>query len=352
MTIDNKEWLRTTVMRLYLSGLSQEEISNETGASEGTVNAVLQDAMMLDDTLKLQREIAITCKKSGMSVKQLASNLVFENSIIKMGFEEGKTHSILKAIDNIFAKDGILEPDFVAKIIFDIISLMLKNKVSLQEISGEIQIKYTELNGLNQEIKNTKKFLGELQKRKTNALSENRLTRAELSQFRRVRKHFEALGIDFKKIVELKNVLRNIQDKNCDIKEIINELKTIRSLQNTKQELQNNCNDLQHILAISKNKQEEQKGYWSFLYPATDILNKLLRSGIDKNVIYDIFDVLQKHPRLSINKLSEDIDTYGGIEGAIYSKRREYDERIHSIQSLKAQNNIELDTPIENSLME
>jgi hypothetical protein len=349
LTIDNKDWLRTTAVRLYLSGLSQEEISNETGVSEGTVNAILQYAVISDDTLKLQREIAITCKKGGISVKQLASNMVFENSIKRGTFEEGKIHSFLKAIESKFTKDGIFEPDFVAKIIFEITMLVMKNGLSLQEVCDEIQNKYHELNGLNQEIKNTKTFLKEMQSRKINALSEHRLTRMELNKFRKVRKCFEAVGLDFNEIDEIKNVLRNIKEKKHDIPDIINELKKIRSLQNTKQQLQNNCDDLQNILTIFKNKQEAQKRSWGFLYPAIETLNGLLRRGIDQNIIHDLFAMLQNHPYLSINNLSEDIDTYGRIEGAIYKMRREHNDLIDRLYSLKAQSSIQIDTNIENT---
>ncbi|MDP9305537.1 MAG: hypothetical protein M3O68_04250 [Thermoproteota archaeon] len=334
--------MRTTVIRLYLSGLSQEEISIETGVSEGTVNAIMQE--ISDDNLILQREVAIVCKKAGITVKQLASNLAFENSIKRLGFEEGKIHAILKAISRPFTDDGIQDLDFVAKVISDIATLTVKNNVSLEELSVEIQNKYLELNRLKQEIKNAKWSLKELQKRKIKLLSENRLTHTELNRFRKTRKSFEKIGLDFKKPDEIENVLRNIKEKNCDIPDIINELKVTRSLENKKQDLQNACNDLQNVLAISTNKQEEQKRYWSHLYPAIDLLNKLLQRGIDQNVILIIFDVLQKHPYLSISAFSKDIDTYGGIEGAIFKKRKEYIDLTDRINSLKAQGNIEIDT--------
>ena len=70
MTIYNKEWLRSTIIRLYLSGLPQEEIASETETSEGTVNAVIQEAILADNILKLQREVAIIAKRTGVSVKQ------------------------------------------------------------------------------------------------------------------------------------------------------------------------------------------------------------------------------------------------------------------------------------------
>ena len=113
-------------MRLYLSGLPQEEIASETGASEGTVNAVLQEAILLDNTLKLQRDVAIVAKRSAISVQQLASALAVENSIKRQAFEQGKVHSVLKAIDHTFTQDGRLEPELVGKIFLQITELYVE----------------------------------------------------------------------------------------------------------------------------------------------------------------------------------------------------------------------------------
>jgi hypothetical protein len=53
-------------------------------------------------------------------------------------------------------------------------------------------------------------------------------------------------------------------------------------------------------------------------------MNRLLQRGINAVVIYNIFDVLAKHQNyLSINDMAKDIDTYGGIVGAIFKKKRE-----------------------------
>jgi DNA-directed RNA polymerase specialized sigma24 family protein len=53
-------------MSLY--GLSQEKISQELGISEGTVSTVLQELKQSDDTLALQHEVAVLCKKHGISI--------------------------------------------------------------------------------------------------------------------------------------------------------------------------------------------------------------------------------------------------------------------------------------------
>jgi orotate phosphoribosyltransferase-like protein len=74
MTIKDKEWLSHQILRLHLSGHTQEQIAGELHVSEGTVNPIIQELINSDDTLVLQREIAIVSKSSGISIKQIASN--------------------------------------------------------------------------------------------------------------------------------------------------------------------------------------------------------------------------------------------------------------------------------------
>jgi orotate phosphoribosyltransferase-like protein len=83
LTIQNKDWLVAQTIRLTLRGFSQEEVSRELRVSEGTVNAIIQDLNASDNMLGLQHEIAVVCKKSGQSIKQLASNMAFANAIKK-----------------------------------------------------------------------------------------------------------------------------------------------------------------------------------------------------------------------------------------------------------------------------
>ena len=72
---ENREWLKTQILRKYLSGLSQEQIAIKLDISEGTVSAFLQESRQLDDTLMLQHEIAVVCDKCNIPIQELASNL-------------------------------------------------------------------------------------------------------------------------------------------------------------------------------------------------------------------------------------------------------------------------------------
>jgi hypothetical protein len=240
LTIENKEWLCAQIRRLSLSGFSQEEISRELHVSEGTVNAIIQELNTSDDTLRLQHDIAIVSKKSRQSIKQLASNMAFENAIKRMGFEQNNVHSILRAIDCICRQDGSLKPDLVAKLMIDIFNLILKNRISLEDLYDEIDRKYYELNELGEEINKTKKSLTELQNEKKKALGQYNMSLKELNNFAKLREYFEEVGLDIENRDEILNVLWDIQEMDKDPKRIIDGVKKIRFLEITKQKKNNN----------------------------------------------------------------------------------------------------------------
>jgi hypothetical protein len=107
--------------------------------SEGTVNAILQEVNASDDIFRLQHEIAVVAKKSGQSIKELASNMAFANAIKSMAFEQNKIHPILKAIDCICPQDGSLKPDYIANLIFQIFDKIVKKPIPLHKLGEEIE---------------------------------------------------------------------------------------------------------------------------------------------------------------------------------------------------------------------
>ena len=74
MTLNKKNRLKNEVLRLYLSGNSQENIAKEVNLSIGMVNALVNETIESDDTADLQRQIAIVSKKTGVDIKQMVSN--------------------------------------------------------------------------------------------------------------------------------------------------------------------------------------------------------------------------------------------------------------------------------------
>src|SRR6476660_9658029 len=104
MTLQNKNWLKNEIFRLYLSGDSQENIANTLKISVGTVNNFISEIIKSDDTVDLQRQIAIVAKKNGVDIKQIAANLRWKNKIKQWSLDDKKIEKFLDVMNMLFNK--------------------------------------------------------------------------------------------------------------------------------------------------------------------------------------------------------------------------------------------------------
>jgi len=315
MTIQDKEWLSHQTIRLSLSGHTQEQIARELHVSEGTVNAIIQELINSDDTLVLQREIAIVSKSSGISIKQIASNMAFANAIKAMAYENGRHESVIRAIDSICIRDGSFNPDAIATIFMQFCEMVLKNNTSPINVYREIQSKYRELDNVNKQLEDMRIKLKQLVE-----FAKHAITGLILQKFLSLKKDFEEVGLDFDKRDEIVNILRNLKQMHTNPKKIINEVKRIPSLKAYKLSLIEKCEKIEKILENYKKEIEVQQRSMGFLYPAVELVTNLLQRGNSPESILKLFEILSKHPDLSLVQFAYDIETYGGIKAALDKK--------------------------------
>jgi hypothetical protein len=176
----NKDWLKAQILRRYLDGLSQEQISIELDASEGTVSAYLQELRQMDDTLILQHEIAVICHKNNISVQQLASNLAYSNALKKLAFDHNQIDLLLRTLDKILVKDGSSSPERIATLILQICDFMEANEISLEETHKKTEEKKEELIEIKKKIVESKKIFQNTEQARIEALRKKRVTLANL----------------------------------------------------------------------------------------------------------------------------------------------------------------------------
>ena len=335
MTIDNKEWLWKNILRLYLSGLTQEEISRELDVSEGTINAILQELIASDNTLELQHEIAIVCKKTGQSPKQLASNLRFENVILRMGYNKNKLHDLLGAINRAFVEDGSVKENYVAKLILDISDLVLKKGMSLGNLYPQIESKYQELNKLNEETQKKESEIAILQSRKNLALIDYQTTVAQLEKFAKLKEIFDEVGLDIDNMEETRNVLLDFQEHGDAIK-IVEELKAIRLLDLKKADLEMECKRIVENLDEMQKRKYELEQKWGYLFPSIQVISNLLQAGVSADDISQIFQIpyIFENP-LILPNLCLDLEIYGKLSIAIFTKEREYESLMNGLNTMR-----------------
>ena len=60
---------------------------------------------------------------------------------------------------------------------------------------------------------------------------------------------------------------------------------------------------------------------------AVDLVNKIIEKGVSEDEIVSLFDAIENHEsHLSLPDLIMDINTYGGIESAIFETKRELEQ--------------------------
>lgn len=161
MTLVNKTWLKQEITRLFLSGESQESIAVQLDISVGTVNNFVNEIIKSDDTIELQRQIAIISKKSGVSIGQIAVNLRCKNQIIRQSAQDDKkTEKFLDAMD-IWCNKYSIPPTALAKHLFSIIEITLRENIEPHKLEEVIKLKINKLHELADEVEARSKLLEE-----------------------------------------------------------------------------------------------------------------------------------------------------------------------------------------------
>jgi len=152
MTLIDKPWLKQETTRLFLSGESQEKIAIELNISVGTVNAFVNELMESDDTIELQRQIAIISKKKGISIQQLAVNLRCKNLVNQTSIDDKKIEKFYHAME-IWCNKYSIPVDKIVNYLFSIIEITLRENIEPHKLREEVELKIAELSEIKDQIK-------------------------------------------------------------------------------------------------------------------------------------------------------------------------------------------------------
>jgi hypothetical protein len=144
LTLQNRSWLRNEIFRLYLSGESQENIASKLKISVGTVNNHVSEILKSDDTIDLQRQIAIVAKKNGVGIKQMAANLRFKNMVKQSSLDDRKIEKFLAGMEVLINKYSI-SSSAAANLLFSLIETMLRDNIEPHRLEEAIKSKNIKL---------------------------------------------------------------------------------------------------------------------------------------------------------------------------------------------------------------
>jgi len=197
MTFKNRNWLKSEVLRLYLSGESQENIADRLGISAGTVSSFVNEIINSDDSIELQSQIAIVAKKNRVNIKQIAANLRWKNKIKQCSLDDKKIEKLIDGLNMLFNKHNI-SPSTGANKLTAIIETMLRHTIEPDRLEEEIVSKNIELQRIigqiesgNKELEETNKELRETITRVEKKQAQLKVKEKDLEQF-----HYVSLALD------------------------------------------------------------------------------------------------------------------------------------------------------------
>ena len=141
--------------------------------------------MKSDDTIDLQRQIAIVAKKNEVKIKDIATNLRWKNLIKQSSLDDKKVEKLFYAMDALFNKYGI-PLSAAANQFFSIIETMLRENKEPHKLEEELKSKISELREIDNQIENSNKLLEETKARVEEEQKRLKIKQKDLDQFRQV----------------------------------------------------------------------------------------------------------------------------------------------------------------------
>ena len=332
MTLINKSWLKSEVLRLWLSGDSQEAIANQLNISVGNVNSLVDEIMKSDDTIDLQRQIAIVVKKNEVNIKHIATNLRWKNLIKQSSLDDKKVEKLLNAMDALFNKYSI-PPSAAANQFYSIIETMLRENKEPHKLEEEIKSKISKLQEIDNQIETTNKLLEETKARAEEEQERLKIKQKDLDQFRQISQlleiyNYPEISTEYGTVAR---ALADIKKLGYDPKIIVSKYEEFESLEKANQELEAKLRESEEILRQYRHKLDEEEARWKDRGNAFEVFTRLIKDGLKAEDIFMVVNVLKNDfPEKGIEQLMEDIRTYGNITAAKWKSKREYEAESES----------------------
>ena len=324
----NKEYIKSEITRLFLSGYSQEKISGDLSVSEGTVSSIVNEIVNSDDSIPLQRQIAVIVNKNGIDLKEVAANIRWKNRVKLMSLDEEKIEKLLDAMELLFKKNDV-DPQTAADCIYSISVIMLKNHIQPDRLKEEVESKNEELVATNKKIKEKNKLLEDSNTKIDSMLIKNNLKEENINLFLKISEVLELYGLDTPEFFKLGRAIKDFKSLGWDVNHIISQYEEIESLKNTKEKLEKKIQKYELILEKYRRMQREEESRWSIHHHAFNIFSNLIAGGLRPEDIFKICLILKNDfSENLISELIEDIHTYGSISSARIKIEREYEKVI------------------------
>ena len=330
MTLMNKTWLKQEVSRLFLSGESQENIAIQLNISVGTVNSLVNEIMKSDDTIDLQRQIAIISKKNGVGIPQIAVNLRWKNRIKQSALDDKKIEKFLDAME-IWCNKYSISPASLANQLFSIIEITLRENIEPHKLEEVIKLKTNELREINEKIDTSNKLLDETSKTVEEEQKRLKIKQKDLDQFDQISNllelyNYPEISTEYGAVAR---ALIDIKKMGYDAKDIVSKYEDFESLKKANEKLDKKLREseklLEHYRRMLVKEETRSKGQ----HIASEVFARLIKDGLKAEDIFNVAHILNNDfPQGEIKQLIEYIRTFGSIAAAKAKLEREYEHEF------------------------
>jgi transposase len=229
------------VIRLYLQGLSRNDIARTCGVGEGTVSNIIDEwkrSLDIPDVQSL-RDLAVNLKRCGIDAAQCAQGFRILNTMKKLGVNQNQVEGFINEVYEYCQRIG-LAPQDIASNLQALINL--SKDIPFSKIPEHIEEKKKEISRLDEEIRKQHEEIKSLKETKRElkietstakelrdlSLQEEKTTTAELKEYSNFKTELRKYGIPIDDLSKLVQLLYGIRQHGYDVEKVLSEYQDLQ----------------------------------------------------------------------------------------------------------------------------
>ena len=226
--------MKDEVIRLYLQGLSRNDIARTCGVGEGTVSNVIDEwkrSLDIPDVQSL-RDLAVNLKRYGIDAAQCAQGFRILNTMKKLGVNQNQVESFLDEVYEYCQRIGLVPQDIASNLEA---LINLSKDIPFSKIPDHIKEKKKEKTQLEENIKTLEERKDSLKIERSTAkelrdvsLQEEKTTTAELKEYSNFKTELRKYGISKDDLPKLVQVLYGIRQHGYDVEKVLSEYQDLQ----------------------------------------------------------------------------------------------------------------------------
>jgi hypothetical protein len=239
--------VKNQVIKQWLSGDSRDRIAADNNIGAGTVTNIINEWKkgVEDSEYESVRELAVSLKKQGIGLSDLACSIRLNNYINKVAANEDQIESF---IVNCMNGANSLPPGKIIDLTNQLFDIAKFESISPAEVPVYTKQKLEEKNRLEEQIQEA-----------GTVLQSKNVDIETINEFNQLKEHLSKHNLSLEDPTRLLSILQTIKQIGYEPQKIVARFSHIESLRQTEKGLKNNCKMFekraaryQHILPLSE----------------------------------------------------------------------------------------------------